>query len=80
MVPVPELLYVIQPFLGCPPQSPPEATAMQRFAFYVLGALLLGLLPLLIAALGGALALLKSVALPSPSPSQPDPSSSQQAG
>jgi hypothetical protein len=53
---------------------------MQPFAFYVLGALLLGLLPLLIAALGEALALLRAAALPSPSPNRPDSSSSQRPG
>jgi hypothetical protein len=53
---------------------------MQRFTFYVLGALVLGLLPLLVAVLGEALALLRSVSLPSPSSAPSDSSSPRQAG
>jgi hypothetical protein len=77
---VPELLCVAPPILGYPPQSPAEATVMQRFAVYVLAALLLGLLPLLIAGLGAALAMLRSLSFPSPSSNPSEPSPPQQPG
>lgn len=53
---------------------------MQRFAFYVLGALLLGLLPLLVAGIGEALVQLRAVLLPSPSSSPSESSPPHQAG